>query len=115
MEVTPLNPATSGRRRPQLRGAVGTAGGFEGDGGPAERALPGGGFGRRRLLFPFHTVDALDHQEHGRGDDEKTDDAAPMTLPMAMSTTLPRMINSLKSLNISCPPVMRLLACERLR
>ena len=150
---------------------MGATGGLEGDSGPAEGTLPGGGLGRRRRLFPLHAIEALDHQEHGKGYDEKADDGVdeepqvqghgpggfgcgqggigsggfgpffegdkkirkidipqeqadrrhqdvidkrldntpesrPMTMPTAMSTTLPRMANSLKSLNISFPPMI---------
>ena len=29
---------------------------------------------RIRAFFPFHAVDVLDHQEHGKGYDDKADD-----------------------------------------
>jgi UvrD-like helicase C-terminal domain/ATP-dependent RecD-like DNA helicase SH3 domain len=34
----------------------------------------GGDLSRGSLLFSFHAVDALDHQEHGKGYDDKADD-----------------------------------------
>jgi len=53
---------------------VGAATGLDGYGSEAEGASLGGGLGRRSLLFPFHAVEALDHQEHGKGYDDKADD-----------------------------------------
>ena len=99
---------------------MGAAAGLDGDAGEAVGAILGGWFGWGFLLLPFHAVDALDDQEHRKGHDNKANncvDEEPQvegdgsgsfgcgqTMPTAMSTTLPRMANSLKSLNISYLP-----------
>ena len=48
--------------------------GFEWYGRKATGTFLGGELSRGSLLFPFHAVDALDHQEHGKGYDDKADD-----------------------------------------
>ncbi len=53
---------------------MGAATGLDGDGGETKGAFFGDRLSRWSLLFPFHAVDALDHQEHGEGYDNKADD-----------------------------------------
>ena len=65
-------PRPSGRRRPNSEVQCGQRVALRGMVGQAEGTLLGGGCGRRRHLFPFHAIEALDHQEHGKGDDEES-------------------------------------------
>ena len=58
----------------QLRGALRAAGGLEGYGRIAERAVPGGWFRCGFVVFPgLEAVDGPDQQEHGHSDEQKRD------------------------------------------
>lgn len=61
---------------------MGATAGLNGDGSEAEGTFLGGGLSRGSLLFPLQAIDALDHQENGKGYNDKADDGVDEGSPV---------------------------------